>query len=109
MIAFGPMLSSKLCVYGGYLKCLKNVSLDVLIRKFVDTQDVAGLLTAIEITLGKGAAVSINEDELMVYDYGEPIELCIANLKLHNEFIEAFTNKAKVLHLSYGIPSNIGN
>ncbi|CAF0904311.1 unnamed protein product [Adineta steineri] len=102
MIAFGPMLISKLCVCGRQLKCLKIVSLNELIRKFFDTQDADWLLTAIDIALQKCAAVSINEDKLMVYDNGEPVELRIPDLKLQNELIEAFTNKAKVLHLSFG-------
>ncbi|CAF1127785.1 unnamed protein product [Adineta steineri] len=103
MIGFGPMLISKLCVYGRPLRCLKNIPLDELLTKFFDTQDADWLLTAIEITFKKGAAVSINEDKLMVYDNGEPTELRAPNLKLHNELIEAFTNKAKALHLSLGI------
>ncbi|CAF1118937.1 unnamed protein product [Adineta steineri] len=104
MIAFGPLLILKLCGSGRPLDCLKNVSLDELIRKFFDTQDADWLLTAIEITLRKSAAVSINEDKLMVYDNGEPIELRVPNLKLQNELIEAFTKKAKALHLSFGHP-----
>ncbi|CAF1111067.1 unnamed protein product [Adineta steineri] len=109
MIASGPMLISKLCTFEGQLKCLKNVSLYELIRKFFDTQDADWLLPMIEIALQKGAAVSINEDKLMVYDNGEPKELRAPNLKLHNELIEAFINKAQALHLSLGIPSNPEN
>ncbi|CAF3904202.1 unnamed protein product [Adineta steineri] len=82
MIAFGPLLISKLCVCGRPLECLKNVSLDELIRIFFDTQDAKWLMTTIEITLRKGAAVSMNEDKLIVYDNGEPIQLRIPNLKL---------------------------
>ncbi|CAF3949112.1 unnamed protein product, partial [Adineta steineri] len=91
MIAFGPLLISKLCVCGRSLNCVKNVSLDELIRKFFDTQDVDWLLTATEIALQKGAAVSMNEDKLMVYDKGEPIVLRISNLKLRDKLIEAFS------------------
>ncbi|CAF3639385.1 unnamed protein product [Adineta steineri] len=109
MIAFGPMLISKLCVCERQLECLKNISLDALIRKFVDTQAADWLLPMTEITFLKGAAVSINEDKLMVYDKGEPIELPFPNLKLHNKLIEAFTNKAKALHLFFGISSNFEN
>ncbi|CAF0713235.1 unnamed protein product [Adineta steineri] len=80
MIALGPALISKLCVYGGRLQCLNDVLLDELIRNFFDTQDVDWLLAAIEITVQKGAAVSISEDKLMMYDNGEPIELRIPNI-----------------------------
>ncbi|CAF1229678.1 unnamed protein product [Adineta steineri] len=109
MIDFGPMLISKLCGCGRQLKCLKNVSLDELIRKFFHSQDAAWLLPMIEIALQKGAAVLINEGKLMVYDNGEPIEVSTQNLELHNKLIEAFTNKAKALHLPLGIPSNLEN
>ncbi|CAF1481926.1 unnamed protein product [Adineta steineri] len=109
MIAFGPMLISKLCVCGRPLECLKNISLDELIRKFFDAQDACWLLPVTEIALQKGAAVSINEDKLVVYDKGEPIELHIPNLKLHNELIEAFANKTKALYLTFGISSNLRN
>ncbi|CAF1254258.1 unnamed protein product [Adineta steineri] len=107
LIGFGPMLISKLCVCGRQLQCLKNISLDKLVTKFFDTQDADWLLVAIEIALIKGAAVSINEDKLSVYDDGEPIELHAPSLKLHNELIDAFTNKAKALHLSLGVPSKL--
>ncbi|CAF1593416.1 unnamed protein product, partial [Adineta steineri] len=106
MIAFGPVLISKLCLCGRPLDCLKNVSLNELIRKFFDTQDADWLLPVTEIAFQKGAAVLINEDKLMVYDNEELIELRAPNLKLHNELIKAFTNKAKALHLSFAIPSN---
>ncbi|CAF1385635.1 unnamed protein product [Adineta steineri] len=110
MIAFGPMIISDLCSYGEKLECLKNISLDEVIKKFFDTQDADWLLPLTEITLRRGAAVSMNEDKLIVYDNGEPIELRAPNLKLQYELIEAFTNKAKPLHLSsFGIPSNLGN
>ncbi|CAF1003968.1 unnamed protein product [Adineta steineri] len=109
MITFGPMLISKLCVCGRPLECLKNVSLDELIRKFFDTQDADWLLAAIEITLQKGAAVSINEDKLLVYDNGETIQLSVPNLKLHNELVETFIIKAKALHLSFEIPLYLKN
>ncbi|CAF4072355.1 unnamed protein product [Adineta steineri] len=108
MVAFGPKLISKLCVSETPLKCLKNVSLDELIRNFFDTQDADWLFTAIEITLQRNATVSIIEDKLMVYENGEPVELRAPNLKLHNELIKAFTNKAKALHLSLGKPSKLG-
>ncbi|CAF0983062.1 unnamed protein product [Adineta steineri] len=109
MNTFGPTLISELFACGEELQCLKNISLDELIRKFFDTQDADWLLAVIEMILWKGAAVSMNEDKLMVYDSGEPIELRAPNLKLHNEFVGAFTNKAKALHFSSGIPSNPEN
>ncbi|CAF4217027.1 unnamed protein product, partial [Adineta steineri] len=109
MIAFGPMLISKLCMYEEELECLKNVSLDELIRKFFDTQDADWLLSMTEVAFRKGAAVAISEDKLIAYDNGEPIELCIPDWKLLDELIKTFTSKAKALHLSFGIPSNPEN
>ncbi|CAF4127882.1 unnamed protein product [Adineta steineri] len=109
MVAFGPILISKLCVCGRPLECLTNVSLDELVRKFFDTQDANWLLTTIEITLRKGAAVSINEDKLIVDDNGESVQLRVPNLKLRMELVEGFTNKAKALHLFFEIPSNLEN
>ncbi|CAF0945019.1 unnamed protein product [Adineta steineri] len=61
MIAFGPMLISKLCVYGRQLKCWEQVSVDELIKNFFKTQDADWLLPIAEIALQKGAAVSMNE------------------------------------------------
>ncbi|CAF4058859.1 unnamed protein product [Adineta steineri] len=109
ILGLGPKLLLKLCVDGRQLQCLKNISVDVLIRKFFDAHDADWLLTAIEITVLKGAAVSVNDDKLMVYDKGELIELWAPNLKLYNELIEALTNKAKALHLYLDIPSNLEN
>ncbi|CAF1206937.1 unnamed protein product [Adineta steineri] len=51
MIAFGPMLISKLCTYEEELECLKNVSLDELIRKFFDTRDADWLLSMTTIPI----------------------------------------------------------
>ncbi|CAF0798790.1 unnamed protein product [Adineta steineri] len=109
MIGLSPMLILKLCVDESQVKCLKSLPVDVLSRKFFDTQDVNWLLAATEITFRKGAAVSVNEDKLMVYDNGEPVELRFPNLELHDELIEAFTKKAKSLHLFLDIPSNLEN
>ncbi|CAF1386367.1 unnamed protein product [Adineta steineri] len=91
MIRFGPVLLSKLCMCRRQLSCLKNISVDELIRNFFDTQDADWLLPVTEIALQKGAAVSISEDKLMVYDNGGPIELRVPNFKLRNELVEAFT------------------
>ncbi|CAF0950106.1 unnamed protein product [Adineta steineri] len=106
---FGPMLFSKLCAFRKQLKCVKNVLLDELIRKFFDSQDADWLLSITEVAFQKSAAVSIDEDKLMVHDTGETIELRVPNLKLHYELIEAFTNKAIALHLSLRILSNLEN
>ena len=109
LIGFGPKLISQFCLSGRELKCLKNVSVDEVIKNFFDTEDTDWLFVVTYIVFLKGAAVTITEDTLVVYDKGEPSELPISNSKLHLKLIGALVDKAKELHVSFKIPSNVHN
>jgi hypothetical protein len=107
IIGLGPKLILKLCLSKSEFKCLKNVSVIELIRKFIITENVDWLSVVICITYLKGAAMSVNENTLVVYDKREPSELHISSLKLRQEIIEAFNNYAKQLHLCFEIPLTV--
>jgi hypothetical protein len=106
--ALDPTLILQIFSWRRELKCLKNILMDELIRKFVDTKNPDWLPVVAYITLESGAALVITEDTVLVYDKREPVVLHISNLKLRQELIGVLTNQAKQLHLSFEIPSNVG-
>ena len=106
IFGFGPKLISELCLWKSESECLKNISVDEVIRKFFETENTDWLSAVVSITYRKGAAVSITKDALLVYDNRDPLELLIPSWKLHQKLIKAFTIQAKRLHLSFEISSN---
>ena len=98
---------SELCLRGFVFNGLKNASMGEVIRNVFDTENADWLLVMIRITHQKGAAVSITENTLVVYDNREPLALPIPSLELRQKLLEAFTDQVKQLRLSFEIPLNV--
>jgi hypothetical protein len=81
------------------LNCLKNVSTEHLLSFFFTSKNPGWLSVLTKFTLGKGVALIVSVEKVVVYSEKEPIELVFPSLELREQLVEAFTNQAKRLDL----------
>ena len=81
-------------------RCLKNVALQDLFSILQETKDIGWLSLLIEVTVVKGIALIVSEDQLIAYDNREPYKLLVGSRELFEELIKAATNRAERSHLS---------
>jgi hypothetical protein len=104
-----PNVISYLCLSKYGSMSLKNVSADQLMNAFFATKNPDWLPVVAQCTFLEGAAVTVTEDKVVVYSRKEPLKLFLASLNLRQQLIEAFTDQAKRLHLSFEMPSEAWN
>ena len=86
-------------------ECLKNVALQDLFSILQETNDIGWLSLLIEVTVVKGIALIVSEDQLIAYDNREPYKLLVGSRELFEELIKAATNRAERSHLSLKVGS----
>jgi HEAT repeat protein len=93
-----------LCLCGYASVCLINVSEDDLMSVLLPTKNLNWVRAVIQLTLLKGAAVTVTENKIVLYGKTEPAELPIPDLVLRQQLIDAFLEQRKRLHPSFEMP-----